>query len=197
MMTSFRDLTLYAIRHGETEDNISQTITAQADSPLTARGRAQAQAKGPLLRGLVGDLSAVAFVASPLHRACTTMELMRVAAGLSALPYATDHRLQEMDFGDWTKLPEGDDRLVKGGPTAHEQWNLVCPNGESEAMVHARVGRFLDSLKQDSVIVAHARVIAMLRSHVLGLSPEDTMAYEPSNAGVLRLAQGTEAFFSA
>lgn len=196
-MPHFRDLTLYVIRHGQTEDNVSQTITAQADSPLTALGRAQARAKGPILRGLVDDLAALAFVASPLHRACVTMELMRESAGLPALPYVTDHRLQEMDFGDWTKLHEGDDRFVKGGPSAHEQWNLVCPNGESEAMVHERVGRFLESVRQDSVIVAHARVIAMLRSHVLGLSPAQTMEYEPSNAGVLRLAQGTEAFFSA
>ena len=196
-MSGFRDLTLYAVRHGETEDNISQTITAQADSPLTVKGRAQAKAKGPVLRGLVDDFSAVVFIASPLHRACMTMEMMREAAGLAALPYATDHRLQEMDFGDWTKLHEGDDRLVKGGPTAHEQWTLQCPNGESEAMVHARVGRFLESLTRDSVIVAHARVVAMLRSHMLGLSPAETMSYEPSNAGVLRLAQGTEAFFSA
>ena len=31
---------------------------------------------------------------------------------LPPLPYATDHRLQEMDFGDWTKQPEGTDRLT-------------------------------------------------------------------------------------
>ncbi|MEJ1970576.1 MAG: histidine phosphatase family protein [Rhizomicrobium sp.] len=194
-MTDFRALTIYAVRHGQTQDNVSQTITAQADSPLTAPGRAQATAKGPILRAVVPDLGSVAFIASPLHRACVTMELMRAAAGLPALPYATDHRLQEMDFGDWTKLHQGDDRLVKGGPSAHDQWDLVCPRGESEAMVHARVGRFLDSLAGDCVIVCHARVIAMLRSHVLDLSPAQTMSYEPSNTGLLRLAQGEETFF--
>ncbi|MBV9419112.1 MAG: histidine phosphatase family protein [Alphaproteobacteria bacterium] len=196
-MSDFRDLTLYVVRHGETEDNVSQTITAQADSPLTARGRAQGAAKGPILRALADDLATLAFIASPLHRACVTMELMRQGAGLSAVPYATDHRLQEMNFGDWTKLPEGEDRRVKGGPTAHTEWSLACPNGESEAMVHDRVGRFLQTLARDCVIVTHARVIAMIRSHVLDLSPAQTMEYEPSNAGVLRLAHGTEAFFSA
>jgi broad specificity phosphatase PhoE len=192
-MSAWQDFTLYAVRHGETEDNVSQTITAQADSPLTALGRSQAKAKGPILRELA-DLTSLAFIASPLHRACTTMEIMREAAGL-ALPYATDHRLQEMDFGDWTKQPEGTDRLTRDGPSAHELWTLVCPRGESQAMVHDRVGRFLESLKGDSVIVCHARVVSMIRAHVLGLSPADTMRYEPSNAGVLRLAHGTEALF--
>jgi broad specificity phosphatase PhoE len=194
-VSGWRALTLYAVRHGQTEDNISQTITAQADSPLTALGRRQAADKGVVLRDLVPDLGAAAFVASPLHRACATMELMRVAAGLEPLPYATDHRLQEMDFGDWTKLPEGADRYAAGAPSAHERWNLVCPRGESEAMLFARVGQFLESLTRDSVIVCHARVIAMIRSHALGLSPEQTMRYDPPNAGLLRLSMGTEAQF--
>jgi broad specificity phosphatase PhoE len=193
-VTTWRHLTLFAVRHGQTEDNVSQTITAQADSPLTALGRSQAKAKGPVLRELA-DLSSLVFISSPLHRACTTMELMREAAGLPALPYATDHRLQEMDFGDWTKQPEGTDRLTRNGPSAHELWTLVCPRGESQEMLHDRVGRFLGGLTGDSVIVCHARVVSMIRAHMLGLSPADTMRYEPSNAGVLRLAQGTEALF--
>ncbi len=193
-MSNWRDFTLFAVRHGETEDNVSQTITAQADSPLTALGRNQAKAKGPILRELA-DLSTLTFIASPLHRACMTMEMMREAAGLPALPYATDHRLQEMDFGDWTKQPEGSDRLVPGGPSAHELWTLVCPRGESQAMLYERIGRFMDSLTGDTVIVCHARVVSMIRAHVLGLSPADTMRYEPSNAGVLRLVHGTEALF--
>ena len=130
--------TLYVMRHGQTEDNVSAIITAQADSPLTALGREQAKTKGVLLRGLDIDLDRVAFIASPLHRACVTMELVRTAAGLSPLPYATDPRLMEMAFGAWTGRREGDDRMAPGEPSAHQQWDLCPPGGESQAMVYAR-----------------------------------------------------------
>ncbi len=184
--------TLYVMRHGETEDNVSQTITAQADSPLTERGREQAHAKGITLRKLGIDLNALAFVASPLHRACVTMELMRTGAGLAALPYSTDPRLMEMSFGDWTKQPEGSDRYAPGQPSAHEQWDLQPPGGESQAMVFARVGAFLASASQDSVIVCHARVLCMIRGHVLGLAPDQIMRFEPPNAGLVLFVDGRE-----
>jgi broad specificity phosphatase PhoE len=188
---------LYVMRHGETEDNISKTITAQADSLLTATGRKQAVDKGILLREFVGELDFIAFVSSPLHRACVTMELARDAAGLAAQPYFTDQRLMEMDFGTWTKRPEGDDRIAPDLPTAHEQWDLQPPGGESQAMVHARVGNFLESISRDSVIVCHARVLCMIRSHVLSLTPEETLRFEPPNAGFMRLSGLNEDWFGA
>jgi len=188
---------IYVMRHGETEDNISKTITAQADSPLTTLGHKQAVDKGKLLRELVGDLDSLAFVSSPLHRACVTMELARNAAGLAVQPYFTDQRLMEMDFGTWTKQPEGDDRIAPGLPTAHEQWDLQPPGGESQAMVHVRVGHFLESVSGNSVIVCHARVLCMIRSHVLNLTPEETMRFEPPNAGFMRLSGPNEDWFGA
>jgi broad specificity phosphatase PhoE len=184
--------TLYVLRHGQTEDNVSNTITAQADSPLTALGREQAAGKGLALGELGIDLTSLAFIASPLHRACVTMELARAAATLSPLHYSTDPRLMEMNFGDWTKWREGDDRKGPGLPTAHEQWDLRPPGGESQHMVHTRVGRFLDTVTGDSVIVCHARVVCMLRSYLLDLSPEQTMRCKPHNAGLLRLSRGSE-----
>jgi broad specificity phosphatase PhoE len=188
---------LYVMRHGETEDNISKTITAQADSPLTTIGRKQAEDKGILLREFVGDLDSLAFVSSPLHRACVTMELAREAAGLGVQPYFTDQRLMEMDFGTWTKRQEGDDRIALGLPTAHEQWDQQPPGGESQAMVHSRVGHFLESVSCNSVIVCHARVLCMIRSHVLGLTPEETMRFKPPNAGFMRLSGIIEDWFGA
>jgi broad specificity phosphatase PhoE len=187
--------TLYVMRHGETEDNVSNTITAQSDSPLTMLGCEQAKGKGLTLRAFGNDLRSFIFISSPLHRACATMELARVAAGLPPQPYATDHRLMEMDFGDWTKRQEGDDKEAPGLPTAHEQWDFRPPGGESQRMVHARVGRFLESLTSDCVIVCHARVLCMIRGHLLELSPEQTMHCEPPNAGLLRLQHGNETWF--
>ena len=195
-MTGFRSLTIYAARHGQTEDNVTQTITAQADSPLTALGREQAIAKGATLKELAAvQLQTLHYFASPLHRACVTMELMRGAAGLPATPYKTDPRLMEMRFGAWTGRREGDDRYAPGEPSAHQDWSLQPPGGESLAMVHARVGSFLATLTADCVIVAHARVVQMIHAHYLALSPDAVIRYDPPNAGILRLSAGRSELF--
>jgi broad specificity phosphatase PhoE len=178
---------LYVMRHGETEDNLKSTITAQADSALTARGRDQASAKGTLLKQHIADLRTLYFVASPLHRACVTMELARAAAGLDPPLYATDPRLMEMDFGEWTKWREGDDKFHPDGPTAHQDWHLCPPGGESQSMVYERVGSFLRTLAQDTVLVCHARIVCMIEGYISRLSPEETMRLKPPNAGMLIL----------
>ena len=43
---------IFLVRHGETEWNLMRRYQGRGDSPLTARGVAQAEAIGRLLRGL-------------------------------------------------------------------------------------------------------------------------------------------------
>ncbi len=76
-----------------------------------------------------------------------------------------------------------------------DPWNAFRPGGESQAMVHARVGRFLQTLKRDAVIVTHGVPVVMIRAHYLGLTPEETLRYHHPKAGMLRLSMGTEAYF--
>jgi len=64
-------------------------------------------------------------------------------------------------------------------------------------MVHMRVGNFLESVSRDSVIICHARVLCMIRSHVLNLTPEETMRFEPPNVGIERLSGINEDWFGA
>lgn len=195
-MSDFRDFTLYVIRHGECEHNVEGWAASHDDSPLTPRGREQACTNGRLLREVAGDLSTLDFYASSLHRACTTMELMREAAGLPALGYRADRRLMEGNLGDHTRLKGT--ALTMGHPDAPpDLWNYPRPNGESAAMVHTRIGKFLADIRRDSVIVTHALPTVMLRGHVLDLSPEQTMGYHMGNAGILRLSKGTEALFGS
>ena len=92
--------TLYLIRHGQCLHNMRGLIAAQNDSPLTPLGCEQARANGKLLTQITGDPATLGFFASPLHRACATMELLREAAGLEPSGYFADRRLMEIDFGD-------------------------------------------------------------------------------------------------
>jgi probable phosphoglycerate mutase len=191
----FRDLTLYVIRHGECEHNVAGRAAGQNDSPLTATGKSQARANGVLLTSVDGDLSQFAFFASPQHRASHTMELVREGAGLAPTGYIVDRRLMEIDFGDHTWMTMAE--LDAGGHKrlSAQSWDYRRPDGESWADVHDRVGRFLNSLSSDAVIVTHGGTARMVRGHCLGLSPDDILRYNAPHAGIMRLSQGTEAWF--
>jgi len=198
-MTDFHALTLYVLRHGQCEHNLAHLVAAQNDSPLTAHGREQARENGVLLKEIAGPLDALGFYASPLHRAATTMEIVREAAGLPADGYVADRRLMEINCGrdTWRKWPDIEADASRDPQWRIDPWDYVHPGGESLSMLSARVGDFLNELKRDAVIVAHAGTMRMIRSHMLGLSKDATMAYHPRNAGILRIAAGSEAHFGS
>src|SRR6516164_1643262 len=100
-MPHFRDATLYLLRHGQTEDNVAGRWTGCNDSRLTERGREHARASGRALKRIANDLFALDFFASPLHRASTTMRLLRAGAGLPETGFHADRRLKENDCGDF------------------------------------------------------------------------------------------------
>jgi len=194
-VSKLNSLTLYVLRHGECEHNVDGWVGSHDDSPLTPRGREQARANGRLLRELVPALSDVDFFASSLHRACTTMELVLDAAGQSTAKYRADHRLMEIHAGDhvgvrWKDMMPEDHRRKDADP-----WNYRREGGESEADVYARVGRFLDTLKRDAVIVTHAIPARMISAHCLGISGAAATQHVQPNGGVLRLTAGTDTYF--
>ena len=194
-MPSFRALTLYVLRHGECEHNVDRRLASQDDSPLTAVGREQARANARLLKEIAGDLATLAFYASPLHRACATMEILREEAGLSPTGYRADHRLMEMHCGDqiwmrWRDISDEDRARYRADP-----WRYAREGGESQAQVYERVGRFLETLSRDSVIVTHQVPARVLRAHYLGLTSEQTVRYEQPHGGIMRLSAGAETLF--
>ena len=196
----FRLPTLYLLRHGETEDNVARVISGQSDSPLTPRGRAQARANGRLLSELLPDFSVVDFFASTLGRTQTTMQLVRESAGLTPTGYRIDPRLMESDFGAWTKgsiasaFAARDAALAATGETEHS-WRW--PDGESRADVEARVQQFLQELRRDAVIVAHAGSITVIRGLALGMASDKMWARGLGDVGIIRIQDSTEARFGA
>jgi broad specificity phosphatase PhoE len=196
-MGDFRALTLYVLRHGECEHTVLGVIAAQNDSPLTALGREQARENGVLLRVLGPKPSDLTYFASPLHRTASTMEIVRQAAGLPATGYVADRRLMELDAGEntWRRWADIHAELQQDPSWQHDRWNHRHPGGESLRMLYDRVGEFLRTLTRDSVIVAHAGTIRMIRAHMLDLSTEAAMEFMTSNAGILRLSAGSETFF--
>ena len=90
------DVTIYCIRHGETDWNAQSRYQGQADIPLNDKGRRQARRNGKALREFMPQLETASFVASPLIRTRETMELVRSELGLDPLGYSLDDRLREV-----------------------------------------------------------------------------------------------------
>ena len=96
---------IYYIRHGETAWNAAGRLQGVQDVPLNDLGRRQAAYVGNILADLFArdgrDKSSLVFVASPLGRARSTMELLRGELKLPAAGYALDDRLREIGYGQW------------------------------------------------------------------------------------------------
>jgi probable phosphoglycerate mutase len=153
---------IYYIRHGETEWNATGRLQGTQDIPLNALGRKQAAHAGSVLAGLLSrdgrDKADLAFVASPLGRARSTMDFVREVLGLPAGDYSLDDRLREIGYGEWegstlAEMEARDPAFYARRLT--EKWTMSSPGGETYASVQLRMRDWYDSLKTDTVAVAH------------------------------------------
>jgi probable phosphoglycerate mutase len=118
-------MAIFLIRHGETALNAARVVQTP-DTPLSARGLAQAEA---LARRLAGE-GVTAILSSDLSRAVMTAEKIQEACGA---PLALDASLQERNFGD-----------VRGRPYSTLGTDILSPTyeppgGESWPAFRARV----------------------------------------------------------
>jgi broad specificity phosphatase PhoE len=165
-------LTLYLIRHGETDWNREARYQGQRDIPLNETGRAQARRHGDVLRSLLPSIADFDFVASPLHRAVETMRLIRSSLGLDPNAFRTEPEIAELSYGHWegelaAELPAKDPEGVAGKAADPFGW---CPHGgESYQHLEARVSRWLGDLAGDTVAVSHGGVSRVARGALLGI----------------------------
>lgn len=157
-------MTLYIIRHGQTDWNAESRLQGQQDIPLNDLGRRQATGNGLTLSQIASDLSRFRFVSSPLGRARETTERVRTAAGLDPLAYDLDPRLREICFGDWEGKTLDEIRAVapqKLDERNADKWHFISPgaNAESYEILSRRVGDWLDSVDGPTVAVCHGGVI--------------------------------------
>ncbi len=181
--------TIYYIRHGETEWNADGRLQGNQDIPLNDLGRSQATHAG----GILVDLfrrdgrapSSLSFVASPLGRARLTMELLRTAMKLPPQDYALDDRLREIGYGHWegstlAQMQASDPEVY--ATRQRDKWTVPPPGGETYASVQLRMRDWYDSLKADTVAVAHG---GTARALMVALCFET-----PASAADLTIEQG-------
>jgi probable phosphoglycerate mutase len=181
--------TIYYIRHGETAWNAEGRLQGVLDIPLNDLGRKQAVNCGAILADLFAhdgrSEATLAFVASPLGRARTTMELVRARLKLPPDQYTIDDRLREIAYGDWegstlAQMQASDPALFARRHA--DKWTVPPPGGETYADVQARVTDWYNGLTADTVAVAHG---GTARALMVALGVES-----PDSAADLTIEQG-------
>lgn len=168
------DVTLYFLRHGETDWNRIQRYQGQTDIPLNGLGREQAARNGRTLKQLLGPAAdRLAFTASPLARAAETMQIVRRELGLAEEPFIRDDRLKEQHFGHWegqlyAELPKTDPQGFAARKA--DPWRWTPEGGESYVMLSERVEAWLTGLERDTVAASHGNVSRVVRALILGLT---------------------------
>lgn len=181
-------ITLYAVRHGETDYNREDRVQGMRDSALTDYGRAQARALGALFT----SIPLTALYASPLSRALDTAKQIAAAAG--GIDIETMDDLRELNCGVF----EG--RLLSEIRVSDwEAWTafladpeLPPAGGESFNMLAARVSRALDSILERTpdgatiAIVSHAGVVRTTLARLMGIPVGAAVNFGLSNASVAK-----------
>jgi len=158
--------TFYFVRHGESEANAARRFAGQTDSPLTEKGRKQAEA-------VADELAKVRFdkvVSSDLSR---TRDTADVIASRQAVPVEVVPDLREIDVGERTGTAFDE---ARGLPNWRDDGFVAWPGGETLEQVVARSLGAIDRLARENpgktiCVVGHGGINRILLSHFLGILP--------------------------
>jgi probable phosphoglycerate mutase len=176
-------------RHGETVSNVEGRWQGQSDSPLTARGLAQARQLAAALAD--DDISAV--YSSDLGRAARTAHEVAIRHSLRVIH---DRRLREIDVGDWSGRTRAD---IEAHDAARlRAWatrpaGLHHPGGETLAQAQQRALDFFAErmpahLGQTIVVITHGAIGQTILVHGMGGSVADLWLKEKlDNCQISRL----------
>lgn len=169
--------TLYIARHGETIFNAAARMQGMsAHTPLTANGCAQAQAMGRALAATLSPGHDLALLASPSGRTLQTLALICEETGHDWHDHATDHRLREIDIGDWEGQYYRDLFADPAELIDHEHglFKIVAPGGgEDYRAIAARLEAWLSEqrFERDMLLISHGMTSRVLRGLLRGLEP--------------------------
>lgn len=177
---------LLLIRHGETDWNNDGRIQGHTDTPLNARGIAQAE---KLATRIAAEGPEVIY-SSPLSRASMTAKI--IASRCNLVPIFDD-RLKEKGLGEMEGMTGAD--FKQRFPELYERWHtshehVPLPGEETPLDLQRRVQTFLDELRAKHpgstrvAVVSHGGTIGMLIGTVIGLDVKKRFPFWFDNASV-------------
>ena len=171
--------TIYFTRHGQTVWNVENKICGITDSPLTDKGRMQAQA---LAKQLEADSHGITrILCSPLSRA---METADIVAARTVLPLTLEPRLREQAFGRY----EGTPRNGAAFALAKLHFADRFEGGESMFQLAARIYNLLDELAESdgtALLVAHNGIARMVHYYFNEMTNEEFALFGIGNCALI------------
>ncbi len=185
---------LYVVRHGQTEWNEQERFQGQQDSPLTLRGRRQAQAVARRLKDVAFDR----IYASPIGRAWTSASFLAEETGLTPL---TDDRLKECRYGECEGLTVDEIEAKFPGKIAwrtEDKWTRRLPGAEcygdlserAESFAAEHLNGVLEAGGLTVGIVAHDTINRSLVGFLLAWSRDEIMFSRQANNVIFVLDGG-------
>lgn len=155
------DITLWLVRHGETEWSKSGQHTGTTDLPLTEDGERQAKP----VREMLGDLPGAYVISSPMQRARRTADL----AGYDISE--VDPELVEWNYGEYEGRTTAE---IRDQVPDWSIWTHGAPGGETPEQVRARADRVLARAAEHLgdgpvVLVGHGHFSRALGARWIGL----------------------------
>ena len=152
-------MSIYVVRHGQTDWNRDGAVQGRYDVPLNETGRAQAREAGVALQGIHIDKC----YCSPAARARETAE---IALDGRDVPIVFDNRLVEIAYGDY----EGTNWRLPEYQKARRRIAYRNKNGESYLDVAFRVYGFLEEIREEAeksnvLLVCHGGVGRVIHSY--------------------------------
>jgi broad specificity phosphatase PhoE len=176
-------VTLWLVRHGQTDWNLEGRYQGQTDPPLNAAGLAEAERAAALL----ADQPIDAIYTSDLQRAVQTAAAISRACGI---PYQVEQRLREIDLGEWegelfTEIKARYPDLIEA--RRRDPLDFHAPGAESLREVAERVWEATDAIAtrhpgQTVVIVSHGVALAPLITRAAGEDLAQAYRHIPDNA---------------
>lgn len=160
MSTTYADLELWLIRHGETEWSASGKHTSSSDVSLTSRGQQSAQAIGQYLAERPFSM----VLTSPRQRARETCRI----AGYSTHALV-DENLAEWNYGDYEGRTTAE---IRSKQADWSIWSASIPGGESIENVEERARNVIERAETIGGRVAlfsHAHLLRILAATWIGL----------------------------
>jgi broad specificity phosphatase PhoE len=188
---------LLLIRHGETEWNSAGRFQGAKDSPLTSRGREQAQSVGRALAVMLNSASPVRTYVSPLGRARETASLISEHVKLDI---QIEERIAEVSLGRWDGMSmyeiDAEFPGVLKGSRPHD-WYFRSPDGETFEDAYARVTAWLREARAPAIVVTHGLASRLIRGSYEQLSKQDMLLLPVPQDGFYQLTNGRSEFIQS
>jgi probable phosphoglycerate mutase len=163
-------LSLYLVRHGQTDYSLGNRFCGSIDPPLNATGRHMAEA----LAARYGDEGWAAIYASPRLR---TRETAAPTAARAGIEVQLEDGLREIEYGEWEGRAEAEVEATDGAryhAWAEHPGRVAPPGGETGVEIAARATVVIDAIRRRHadgkvLVVSHKATLRVLVCALFGI----------------------------